>query len=85
MGAVFKLVGGGVLAVVLGILLYQVPDMDWYLPLPAFLVAPLLIGLGVVHWRNLRRKDQGGTEPGVAAVRPRDRRPFELQLPARQA
>jgi hypothetical protein len=72
MGAVLKLVGGGVLAVVLGILLYQVPDMDWYLPLPAFLVAPLLIGLGIVHWRNLQHKDKEGAEPGAAADRPRD-------------
>jgi hypothetical protein len=63
MGKVIKLVGGSVLAVVLGILLYQVPDMDWYLPLPAFLVAPLLIGLGIVHWRNLKKEDNEPTDP----------------------
>jgi hypothetical protein len=72
MGAVFKLVGGGVLAVVLGVLLYQVPDMEWYLPLPAFLVAPLLIGLGIVHWRKLQQKEKEGAELGAAADRPRE-------------
>jgi hypothetical protein len=55
MAAVIRLIAGGVGALILGIALYFVPDMDWYLPLPAFLVAPLLAGLGIVHWRNLQR------------------------------
>jgi hypothetical protein len=53
--AVWKLVGSGVLAVVLGVMLYQTPDIKWYEPLPAFVAAPFLIGLGLMHWSNLRR------------------------------
>jgi hypothetical protein len=60
MSAVFKLIGGGVAAVVMGIMLYQVPDLAWYHPLPAFAVAPLLIGMGIVHWRNLQKKNHEG-------------------------
>jgi hypothetical protein len=63
MRAAIELVGGGVLAVLLGILLYRVPDMDWYLPLPAFLAAPLPIGLGIVQWRSLQQKDKERAEP----------------------
>jgi hypothetical protein len=69
--AVLRLIGGGVVAAVLGVLLYQFPDMEWYMPLPAFLVSPLLIALGIVHWRNLRangRWDEMPDEPGDDAL-----------------
>lgn len=56
MYAVWRLIGSGILAIVLGIMLYQVPEIEWYKPLPAFVVAPFLIGLGLMHWSNLKNK-----------------------------
>ena len=72
MRAVIRLVGGGVLAIVLGVLLYLVPEMDWYLPLPAFLVGPLLIGLGMAHWRRLQQEDKISAGPNATAGRPHE-------------
>ena len=64
MSGLFKAFAGGIVAIILGILLYQAPGIEWYMPLPAFGVAVLLFGLGIAQWRALKKKDKFDSPQG---------------------